>query len=110
MVWLVLRLLAYVLLAPLVEELAFRGYLLSRIVGMECKQVGQFTWFSFLFSSLLFGLFHQEHWLAGSLAGMAYALALYRRRQLMDAVLAHVTTNALIASYVLITDHWSLWG
>jgi exosortase E/protease (VPEID-CTERM system) len=109
-VWLVLRLLAYVLLAPLVEELAFRGYLLSRIVGMECKQVGQFTWLSFLFSSLLFGLFHQDHWLAGSLAGMAYALALYRRRQLLDAVLAHVTTNALIASYVLMTGHWSLWG
>jgi exosortase E/protease (VPEID-CTERM system) len=108
--WLVLRLLGYVLLAPLVEELAFRGYLISRIVGAERQEVGQFTWLSFLFSSFLFGLFHQNHWLAGSLAGMAYALALYRRRQLMDAVLAHITTNALIATYVLLTERWSLWG
>jgi CAAX prenyl protease-like protein len=93
-----------------VEELAFRGYLTSRIIGDKGLKVGQFTWFSFLLSSLLFGLFHQSHWLAASVAGMAYALVLYRRRQLMDAVLAHATTNAMIASYVLITGRWSVWG
>ena len=92
------------LLTPLVEELAFRGYLISRIIGDKAQEIGQFTWLSFLLSSLLFGLFHQSHWLAASLAGMAYALALFRRRQLMDAVLAHATTNAMIASYVLITE------
>jgi exosortase E/protease (VPEID-CTERM system) len=108
--WLVLRLLGYVLLAPLVEELAFRAYLPSRISGVPCHAVGQFTWPSLFLSSLLFGLFHQDHWLAGSLAGMAYALALAHRRQLMDAVLAHATTNAFIASYVWLTGHWSLWG
>jgi exosortase E/protease (VPEID-CTERM system) len=108
--WLVLRLFGYVLLTPLVEELAFRGYLISRIIGDKAQEIGQVTWLSFLLSSLLFGLFHQSHWLAASLAGMAYALALFRRRQLMDAVLAHATTNAMIASYVLITERWSVWG
>ena len=33
-----------------------------------------FTWLSFLVSSLLFGLLH-DAWIAGTLAGMAYALA-----------------------------------
>jgi CAAX prenyl protease-like protein len=103
-------LVGYVVLTPLVEELAFRAYLTSRLTGDNCQQIGQFTWLSFVVSSLLFGLFHQGHWLAGSLAGMGYALALYRRRQLMDAVLAHATTNALIAGYVLLTQRWSLWG
>jgi exosortase E/protease (VPEID-CTERM system) len=108
--WMVLRLLGYVFLTPLVEELAFRAYLTSRLSGVALPAVGQFTWPSFLLSSLLFGLFHQNHWLAATVAGLAYALALYRRRQLMDAVLAHATTNGLIASYVLRTGHWSLWG
>jgi exosortase E/protease (VPEID-CTERM system) len=108
--WLVLRVLGYVLLTPVVEELAFRGYLTSCLTGDSCQQIGKFTWLSFVLTSLLFGLFHQGHWLAGSMAGMAYALALYRRRRLMDAILAHATTNALIAGYVLLTERWSMWG
>ncbi len=36
-------------------------------------------------------------------------LALYRRRELVDSVVAHATTNALIAAYVLATGAWSLW-
>src|SRR5439155_25295468 len=35
-IWLVLRLLGYVLLTPLIEELAFRAYLISRITGVKC--------------------------------------------------------------------------
>jgi exosortase E/protease (VPEID-CTERM system) len=108
--WLVLRLIGYIILTPLVEELAFRGYLISRVIGGKCQGIGQFSWLSFLLSSLLFGLFHQSHWLAATVAGMAYALALYRRRQLVDAVLAHAATNTVIASYVLITQQWSAWG
>jgi membrane protease YdiL (CAAX protease family) len=49
-------------------------------------------------------------WLAGTLAGMVYALALYRRGKLVDPVLAHAITNALIAGYVLTTGTWSLWA
>jgi exosortase E/protease (VPEID-CTERM system) len=108
--WLLVRLLGYVLLTPFVEELAFRGWLTTRIIGVDCDEAGRFTWVSFLLSSILFGLFHQSNWLAASVAGMVYALALYRRRRVMDAVLAHATTNALIASYVLLTGRWSIWG
>jgi exosortase E/protease (VPEID-CTERM system) len=108
--WQVLRLLGYVLLTPLVEELAFRAYLTTRIIGVDCQEAGRFTWLSLLASSLLFGLFHQSNWLAASVAGMAYALALYRRRHVVDAVLAHATTNGLIAGYVLMTGRWSFLG
>jgi membrane protease YdiL (CAAX protease family) len=48
--------------------------------------------------------------MAGTLAGMLYALALYRRGSLADAVLAHATTSALIVVYVLTTGSWSLWA
>jgi hypothetical protein len=40
-------------------------------------------------------------WLAGTLDGMAYAAALYRRGRVGEALYAHMTTNALIAGYVL---------
>ena len=50
-------------------------------------------------SSVVFGLLHGR-WLAGMLAGMAYAVALYRRGQMGGAVYAHV----------LCFGRWSLWS
>ena len=37
--------------------------------------LGRFSWWSFLVSSACFGLLHGR-WLAGVIAGMAYAVAL----------------------------------
>ena len=72
-----------VVTVPLAEELAFRGYLTRRLMATEFQEIplGRFTWFSFLISSALFGALHGR-WLAGILAGMLYALALYRRKDL----------------------------
>jgi CAAX prenyl protease-like protein len=69
-----------------------------------------FTWGSFLISSALFGAFHGGMWLAGTLAGMSFALALYSRRSLGDAVQAHAITNGLIAVYAFATGQWSVWS
>lgn len=110
--WLVCRVLGSVAVVPLAEELAFRGYLTRRLQATRFEDVapGRFTWFSFTASSVLFGVMHQGRWLAGAVAGMLYALALYRRGRVADAVVAHATTNALLAAYVLTTGNWSLWG
>jgi exosortase E/protease (VPEID-CTERM system) len=108
--WCILRTLGSVFVTPLAEELAFRGYLTRRLIAGDFQSVpqGSFSWFSFLFSSLLFGILH-ERWIAGIIAGLFYASALYSRRKLADAVLAHATTNALIATHVLASGNWSLW-
>jgi exosortase E/protease (VPEID-CTERM system) len=107
--WLIGRVLTTVIMVPLAEELAFRGYLPRRLLARDFQSVpvGHFQGFSFLLSSLLFGLLH-ERWFAGTLVGMLYACALYRRGELGDAVLAHATTNAFIAVSVLL-GAWSLW-
>ena len=78
------------IVVPLAEELAFRGYLTRRLIADDFQAVpeGRFTGPSFLVSSLLFGLLHQR-WLAGTIAGMAYALVYYRRGKLIDAIAAH---------------------
>jgi exosortase E/protease (VPEID-CTERM system) len=110
LVWLVCRIVGSVVIVPLAEELAFRGFLIRRLQASDFEKISfrRFTWLSFVVSSVLFGMLHSR-WLAGSLAGMLFALALYRRGRLADAVLAHATANALLAAYVIPTGAWSLW-
>jgi exosortase E/protease (VPEID-CTERM system) len=95
--WLALYGLGFVLVTPLVEELAFRGYLMRRLVAADFEAVppGRFTWLSFVCSSVPFGLLHGE-WVSGILAGMVYALVVVRTGRVRDAVLAHAITNALL--------------
>jgi CAAX prenyl protease-like protein len=99
-----------VVTVPMAEELAIRGYLLRKLISPDFELVDprRFTWLSFLLSSILFGAMHQR-WFAGALAGMAFALALYRRGRLSDAIIAHAAGNAFIAAFVLISGNWSLW-
>jgi exosortase E/protease (VPEID-CTERM system) len=108
--WIVCRFVGSVAIVPVVEEIAFRGYLLRRLISADFTAVrfGQFTWTSFLGSSLAFGLLHQS-WLAGCIAGMLFALAQYRRGRLGDAILAHAVANLLVACYALGWGRWSLW-
>lgn len=108
--WLAFRVVGAVVTVPIAEELAFRGFLHRRLVDAEFERVSfrRFTWIAFLVSSLLFGVMHGR-WLAGTLAGMCYALVMYRRGELGDAIAAHAITNAMIAAYVLATGHWLLW-
>ena len=108
--WLFFRVIGATLTVPIVEELAFRGYLMPKLINPDFLAVkaGQFTWLSFAVSSLLFGAMHGA-WLAGTMAGIGFALALYRRGVVGDAIIAHSTTNALLAIYVWQTQHWSLW-
>ena len=109
--WLGFRVIGSAITVPLAEELAFRGYLTRKLVSpaFETVRPGHFTWLSFVVSSALFGLLHGR-WFAGTLAGMAYAGALYRRGQVAEAVYAHMTTNVLIAGYVLWFGRWSMWS
>jgi CAAX prenyl protease-like protein len=97
---------------PIVEELAFRGFLPRRLSGadFEARPLGRFSWPAFLLSSLVFGALHGRLWIAGTVAGMAFALALYRRGALADAVQAHATTNGLLMVYAIATGQWSVWS
>jgi len=110
-VWLAFRVAGSVLLVPVVEEMAFRGYMIRRLAGQELdvSTPPRFTLLSFCLSSLAFGLLHGR-WLAGTLSGMALAYALYRRGKLGDAIIAHMVANGLIALSVLAWGKWSLWS
>jgi exosortase E/protease (VPEID-CTERM system) len=109
--WLVCRVLGAVVTVPIAEELAFRGFLLRRLVAEKFEDVdlGVLKWPALLISSLAFGLMHGDRWIAGAIAGGLYAAVMIRRRSLVDAAVAHATTNALIASLVLMGGRWDLW-
>lgn len=114
--WIALRIVGAVVTVPIAEELAFRGFLLRRLASADFESVDfksvaerTFQWLPFLISSIAFGILHGERWLAGTLAGMIYALILMRRGRIGEAVIAHATTNALLAAWVLSTGQWQLW-
>jgi exosortase E/protease (VPEID-CTERM system) len=109
-IWLALRLLSATVTVPIAEELAFRAYLIRRIMSpdFESINVKTFTAASLLISSLAFGLLHGGRWIAGTVAGLLYAAILVRRGRIGDAVIAHATTNGLLAASVLVTGQWNL--
>jgi exosortase E/protease (VPEID-CTERM system) len=110
-VWLSLRTLGAVVTVPIAEELAFRGFLLRRLVSWDFERVNfrNSSLFALLGSSAAFGLMHGARWFAGALAGLVYALVLRRRERIGEAVAAHATTNALLAIWVIARGDWRLW-
>jgi exosortase E/protease (VPEID-CTERM system) len=100
--WILFRVLGAVIAVPIAEELAFRAY--PMVLSTRSSRLAAFS-----IASLGFGLLHGDRWIAGTIAGLIYALALLRRSKVGDAVLAHAITNLLIAATVLIGSKWYLW-
>jgi exosortase E/protease (VPEID-CTERM system) len=109
--WIAIRLMGAVITVPIAEEIAFRGFLLRRLTSGDFESVSlrSFRWLPLLISSGAFGLLHGDRWLAGTIAGMLYAVVMIRRGRIGEAVAAHAITNALVAAWVLLTANWQLW-
>jgi exosortase E/protease (VPEID-CTERM system) len=109
--WIAFRILAAVITVPVAEELAFRGFLMRRLISADFESVGLhvFRISAVLISSLAFGALHGDRWIAGAIAGLLYAGAQMWRGRIGDAILAHGVTNALIAAWVLYSGQWNLW-
>ncbi|HRE42964.1 MAG TPA: CAAX prenyl protease-related protein, partial [Terricaulis sp.] len=107
--WLALRLLGFVLIVPIAEELLFRGYLHRALISRRFETVapGAFGWAAFLVTTLIFGAMHGR-WLAGALAGAAFAFTLYRSNTLAGPIAAHGAANGLIAAWAVWSESWEL--
>jgi len=110
-VWLAFRTAAVVVTVPIAEELAFRCFLIRRLMARDFESLGprEYSIAAVAISSLAFGVLHGDRWLAGLAAGLVYALVFLRRGSTGDAVVAHGTTNALLATWVLAGGRWFLW-
>ncbi|UVW29920.1 CAAX prenyl protease-related protein [Massilia sp. H6] len=98
------------LVVPVMEELFWRSFLMRWIeaADFEAVEPARVGFKGLLVSSLLFGVEHAL-WLAGIVAGLAYAFLYMRYRNLWSAVLAHAVTNGLLGAWVVATGNWSFW-
>jgi exosortase E/protease (VPEID-CTERM system) len=109
--WIVSRLAGGVLIVPIAEELAYRGYLMRRLTKPDFDAVPfqSVRWPALAATAILFGVAHGALWLPGMAAGVVFGLLVMRRGQIGEAVVAHATSNALIAAGVLGWNQWQLW-
>lgn len=107
--WLFFRLVGSSVTVPIAEELGFRSYLLCKLSSQPVANRGSllFSAFAFVGSSVAFGLLHGA-WLEGTLAGLVYSWVRYRSTHILDAIIAHGVTNAVLFAVVLYNGQWSL--
>ncbi|HEV7136326.1 MAG TPA: exosortase E/protease, VPEID-CTERM system [Steroidobacteraceae bacterium] len=109
--WITSRVATAILVLPVAEELAYRGYLLRRLVAADFESVSfaAVGWIPVLVSALAYGILDGVLWPAGIAAGIVFAVLLTRTRRMGEAVAAHVVANALICAAVLLWHQWQLW-
>ena len=101
-IWVVTRMLGTTILVPVLEELLFRGYVVSRIAP---SGTGVRMGIAVLVSAVLFALLH-DRWLAAGLAGVVFGLLVWRSRNITDAIVSHAAANGTIALWALLTGAW----
>jgi len=104
------KLFGTIIVVPIVEELFWRSFALRFLINKDFKKValGTFSWFSFIFGSIAFGLEHHR-WLPGIIAGFIYSILLYQKKNLFAPIVAHSVTNLLIGVYVIVHNQWFYW-
>jgi len=109
--FLAVRFLGLVVVAPLVEELFYRNFLLRFISDMDDFRkvpLGTFSVPALLISSGVFALSHPE-WLAAAIFALALCGLLRYTKNFWTCILAHGVTNLLLGVYVLHTAQWQYW-
>ena len=109
--WIACRAAAAIFTVPIAEELAYRGFLMRRLVSSQFDQVAfsSVRWPAIAISSVFFGVTHGGLWFAGIIAGAAYGALAVKTGKIGESVVAHATTNLLLAGQVLLFGAWQLW-
>lgn len=101
-----------VVVVPVLEELFWRGWLMRWLIDSDDftrVRLGAFARASFLVTALLFASEHGSFWDVGLAAGLIYNWWMVRTGNLWDCIVAHATTNGLLAAYVVAAGQWQYW-
>ena len=105
-----LRLIGLAAVVPLMEELFWRSFLMRWLdrrdfLALPARDASKIA------ICLSAALFATEHslWVAGLIAGLAYAGLYIKTNNLWAPVLAHTVTNAILGLWILATGSWHLW-
>ena len=106
--WLLSRLIGSIVIVPIVEEMAFRGFLLPWITNRLESRLGLALAraSALATTSIMFGLAHADM-LAATAAGLIYGCIKLYRAKYTDAILAHGITNICLCLYALQNEYWS---
>ena len=104
------RFLVLAAVVPVMEELFWRCFLMRWIDARDflSRNAREVSRLALVLSSALFALEHTL-WLAGLIAGLAYAGLYITTNNLRAPVLAHAVTNAILGFWILATGSWHLW-
>ena len=96
------------IIAP-AEELFFRSFLYRRLIARDFTSIpiSTFDLSAFLWMILLFTLEHNRP-IAAAITGAAYGM-LAIRFGISSAIIAHVTTNLVLAVHVICNKAWHFW-
>lgn len=104
LLWLVARIVGTTVFVPVIEELFFRDYLISRIAP---SGRGIMLGVALVVSTAAFAALH-DRWIVAAIAGALFAALVWRSRNVTDAIVAHATANGVIALFALITGAWHI--
>ena len=100
-----------VLVVPLMEELFWRDFFWRSIVSPDFKRIpiGTWAWFPFLGVAAAFSVAHGNWWLTSFVWALMIGALLVKTRSLGACIVAHATTNLLLAAYVVTSRQWFFW-
>ena len=96
------------IIAP-AEELFFRSFLYRKLIARDFTSIplSKFDLSAFLWVIFLFTLEHDRP-IAAAITGAAYGL-LAIRFGISSAIIAHITTNLVLALHVIFNNAWQFW-
>ncbi len=102
------RLAGITICVPIMEELFWRGFLMRWLIQEDFTSVplGAYQPFSFWVTTACFAMVHGSEWLLAVGVGILYGAWFIRTKSLGSVMLAHGSTNLLLALYCLITNDW----
>jgi CAAX prenyl protease-like protein len=107
-----MRIIGAVVVVPVMEELFWRDFLWRSILApndFKLAAVGEWDWKAYLIVAGAFSLVHGNWWLTAIVWGLMVGALLVYTKSLGACIVAHATTNLLLAAYVLYTREWHLW-
>jgi CAAX prenyl protease-like protein len=106
------RMVGAVLVVPVMEELFWRDFLWRQILApndFKLAAVGEWSLSALLIVSVAFATVHGNWWLTAIVWGLMVGGLLAYTKSLGACIVAHATTNLLLAIYVLVSHDWAFW-
>ncbi len=111
LLFLLVRFYGLVVVAPICEELFYRGFLLRLVTDFDDFRrvpLGRFSTTAFAVTVVLMAASHPE-WLSALVFSAAMCALLARTRSVFACIVCHGVTNLALGVYVLAARDWKFW-